>query len=431
MKKITRRAFTVLLLALLIVAGLAGYVLRYSEHGRDWALSFSRANSGSTGAILDRNGLVLASFTPTRNGFADDARIRIANYHVTGDFWDRTGTGLLTSYWKDLQGFSPITGTTVAANTTLQLNVDAELDARAFAALDGQKGAVLMCNYRTGELLILVSSPAVDPADPNAVPEDGAYVNRALSAAFVPGSVFKLVTAAAAIENIPDIEDRSFYCEGAITIAGVDIICSDCHYTQTFEQALSNSCNVAFAKIAIMLGQDTLARYVRQFGFLDRQELDGIPTAAGNFPLEFVGDPELGWAGIGQSTDLVCPYALLRFVSAVANDGILCEPKLIDDGEETVLSRYMSAETAAQLQQMMRYNVVHHYEGDVNFPGLPLCAKTGTAELGDGTSHAWFTGFLLDDEHPYAFVVFVEQGGGGLTVAGAAANKILQFAIHW
>ena len=431
MKKITRRAFAVLLLAALVIVGMTGYVLRYVEHGRDWALSFSRANSGSTGAILDRNGLPLATFTPTRNSFAEDARIRLANYHVTGDFWDRTGTGLLTSYWKDLQGYSPITGTTVAANTTLQLNVDAELNARAYAALGGQKGAVLMTNYKTGELLILVSAPAVDPSDPNAVPEDGAYINRALSASFVPGSVFKLVTAAAAIENIPDIEQRSFYCEGAITIAGVDIICSDAHYTQSFEQALSNSCNVAFARIGIMLGQDTLARYVREFGFLDRQVLDGIPTAAGNFPLDFVGDPELGWASIGQSTDMICPYSLLRFVSAVANDGILCEPKLIDDGTEPILSRYMSADTAQQLQQMMRYNVIHHYEGDVNFPGLPLCAKTGTAELGDGTSHAWFTGFLQDEEHPYAFVVFVEQGGGGLTVAGAAANSILQFAIHW
>ena len=187
---------------------------------------------------------------------------------------------------------------------------------------------------------------------------------------------------------------------------------------------------MAFAKIAISLGQDTLADYVRQFGFLDPHDLDGIPTAAGNFPLEFIGDPELGWAGIGQSTDMVCPYSLLRFVSAVANDGVLCEPKLINDGEPSVRSRFMSAETARRLQNMMNYNVINHYDGEARFPGLKLCAKTGTAELGDGTSHAWFTGFLMDEEHPYAFVVFVEQGGGGLSVAGTVANSILQYAIR-
>ena len=93
-------------------------------------------------------------------------------------------------------------------------------------------------------------------------------------------------------------------------------------------------------------------------------------------------------------------------------------------------SRYLETNTAQRLQKMMNYNVVNHYEGEYRFPGLKLCAKTGTAELGDGTSHAWFTGFLLDDAHPYAFVVFVEQGGGGLTVAGSLANTVLQYAIR-
>ena len=137
----------------------------------------------------------------------------------------------------------------------------------------------------------------------------------------------------------PGSRERSFYCEGAAEIAGIEIKCTGAHYTQTFEQALANSCNVAFAQIAIQVGQDTLVRYVRDYGFLDGHSLDGIPTAAGSFPLEFVGDPELGWAGIGQSTDLVCPYSLLRYVSAIANDGVLCEPKLIRDGEEPKRSR--------------------------------------------------------------------------------------------
>lgn len=429
MKKINRRAFSVLLIAVLVIVGLGVYILRYIDDGQSWALYFSRANSGSTGELTDRSGVMLASFSATESRFADDADTRIANYHVTGDYWGRTGTGVLSSFWNDMQGFSLLTGTTRAESSVLKLNIDSALSRTAYAALDGRRGAVLLCDYTNGELLCMVSSPAVDPADADAEPQDGAYINRCLSASFVPGSVFKLVTAAAAIENIPDIYERTFYCEGKYTIAGVDITCSGTHYTQTFEQALSNSCNCAFAQIAVMLGQDTLVKYVTDYGFLSSHELDGIPTVAGSFPSDFVGDPELAWAGIGQSTDTVCPYSLLRYVSAVANGGILCEPQLLRDGEAPVKSRLVEADTAQKLSDMMSYNVVAHYGGEENFPGLPLCAKTGTAELGDGTSHAWFAGFLRDEAHPYAFVVLIEQGGGGLSAAGSLANTLLQTAI--
>lgn len=429
MKKINRRAFSVLIIALAVIFGLGVYVLRYVDHGQDWALYFSRANSGSTGELTDRNGALLASFSATENLFSEDTEARIANYHVTGDYWGRTGTGVLSNFWNDMQGFDLLTGTTKAESSSWQLNIDSELSKAAYRALDGRNGAVLLADYTTGELLCMVSSPAVDPADAEAEPPDGAYINRCLSAAFVPGSVFKLVTAAAAIENIPDIYERSFYCEGTYTIAGVDINCSGTHYTQTFEQALANSCNCAFAQIAVMLGQDTLLKYVKDFGFLSAHSLDGIPTAAGTFPTEFVGDPELAWAGIGQSTDTVCPYTMLRYVSAIANNGVLCEPKLIADGKAAVKSRLIEAGTAGKLQEMMSYNVSASYGND-RFPGLKLCAKSGTAELGDGTSHAWFTGFLQDEAHPYAFVVIIERGGGGLTNAGAVANTLLQAAVN-
>lgn len=431
MKKLTNRAVSVLLIAALVIVGLTVYVLRYIDDGRAWALYFSRANSGSTGELIDRNGLTLASFNATESLYAGDAATRTANYHVTGDYWGRTATGLLSAYWDGMQGFSLLTGTTRAESSILRLSVDSQLNKTAYEALDGRRGAVLLGDYTTGELLCMVSGPAVDPADPDAVPGDGAYINRCLSSAFVPGSVFKLITAAAAIENIPGLEEQSFYCEGKYTVAGVDIVCSGTHYTQTFEQALANSCNVAFAQLAIRLGQDTMAGYVRRYGFLDGHDLDGIRTAAGSYPTEFVGDPELGWSGIGQSTDLICPYSLLRFVSAVGNGGELFEPHILLEGEPREAAAFMEPSTAETLGQMMNYNVAAHYGGEERFPGLAnvLCAKTGTAELGDGASHAWFAGFLKDEKHPYAFVVMIERGGGGLNAAGALANTLLQAAV--
>lgn len=428
MKKITNRAVSVLLIAAMIVCGMVLYVLNYVDHGRDWALFFSRANSDSTGTVTDRTGVMLAEFTATESRYAEDAMTRTACYHVIGDYAGNVGTGVLSNFWDDLQVFDIIYGATQGdQQVTLSLNIDSRLHQTAYQALNGRNGAVLLCNYKTGELLCLTSSPAIDPLDPNASIPDGAYINRCISAAYVPGSVFKLITSAAAIETLSGLDDMLFYCEGEHDIAGVTITCSGEHYTQTFEQALANSCNVAFAKIAVMLGQNTLMQYVRQYGFLDSHSLDGISTASGSYPQEFVGDPELAWSGIGQSTDLVCPYSLLRFVSGIANGGILCEPQLVS-GREVEKSVMLSSATAEKLREMMAYNVSYHYGAD-SFPGLPVCAKTGTAELGDGTSHSWLAGFLDDEAHPYAFVVLIERGGGGLTNAGAVANTLLQEAV--
>lgn len=429
MTKISHRAFSVLLIALLIVAGLAVYIVRWLDHGREWAGAFSTANSLSVGSLTDRDGRLLASYDSAGVHYNSDLETRLACYHITGDFWNRSGTGALATFWSSLQGYNLLTGTSRSRAADLTLTVDSELCKLAYQSLGGRKGAVLLSNYKTGEILALVSTPTVDPADAEAVPQEGAYINRCLSATFTPGSVFKLLTAAAAIESVPNMDTRSFLCEGKYVIAGVEIKCTGTHYEQSFEEALANSCNSAFAQIAVKVGQNSMTEHAKAYGFLDTHSLDGIPTAAGRYPTEFVGDPELAWSGIGQSTDLVNPYQMLRFVSAIANNGFLVEPHLLAsklDGRGTQL---MLASTAQRVASMMSYNVFSHY-GRENFPALNIAAKTGTAELGDGTTHAWFVGFLADESHPYAFVVLLERGGGGLVNAGPIANTLLQAAIR-
>ena len=140
------------------------------------------------------------------------------------------------------------------------------------------------------------------------------------------------------------------------------------------------------------------------------------------------GSADLAWSGIGQYTDLVCPAALLRYASAIANGGVAKGPVLLA-GARAPSARLLDSDTADTLKAMMSYNVAWGY-GTWNFPGLNLCAKTGTAEVGDGTSHAWFAGFLDDPDHPYAFVVVIENGGGGLRNAAPVANTVLQDAIN-
>ena len=421
-----------LLLAALVVCGMGVYLTRYIEHGKDWALYFSRANAGSTGHIVDRNGITLAYFDETHSVYSPDRITRAANYHITGDYWGRTGTGILSRLWDDVHGFSLLTGTThVISDTQLALTYDARLNNKIYESIgEWASGCMLVCNYRTGEMLGMVSTPSVDPLDTTGEQRDGAFINRCISASFTPGSIFKLVTAAAAIERLSDLDSRRWYCEDEYKIAGVPFRCVADHYTQDFEQALANSCNVAFAQIAVALGQNTMIDYVRKYGFLDNHSIDGITTAKGSYPLEFVGDPETGWSGIGQSTDMVVPYSMLRFLCAVANHGMLVEPHFLPDDTPEITELVRPA-TADRLKRMMRQNAVWHYDSDNLFPGLNICAKTGIAELGEGVEdHSWFVGFLDDEAHPYAFVTLIEHGGFGLTRAGRITNEVLQWAVE-
>jgi len=409
------------------------FVIQLAEGGKSWAM-FS-ANSSvfhrgvlNTGTLEDRNGVLLAQAGDGAYRYADDKNVRVACLHAVGDYQGNIGTGALKAFADKLAGYSFIKGTISrsGAGATLQLSIDANLNVSAYKALNGRAGAVLVMDYTTGEILCMVSSPSYDP-NAGASGADGVYINRALSATYTPGSVFKIVTLSAALENIGDLQTRRFTCTGSTTVGGEKITCSGKHGDETIEQAFANSCNVAFAHLGVELGGDLLAKYAKDLGFTQDLALDGIPVKTGSFDIAEEGSANLAWSGIGQSTDLISPFALLRLVAAIANGGLLQTPTLLK-GERSGTARLLNASTANSLADMMDYNVQYAY-GPSKFPGLDICAKTGTAEVGDGASHAWFTGFLRDPEHPLAFVVVVEHGGGGLAVAGAVANKVLQEAV--
>ena len=324
----------------------------------------------------------------------------------------------------------------------LYLTIDSDWNKAAWQALNGRKGTVGVYNYKTGEILCLVSSPSFDPRN---IPGDletnskyeGVYLNRFLSSTFTPGSVFKTVTLAAALEEIPGLEDRTWTCEGSVQIGGETITCGGVHGEQTIRDALANSCNVVFGQLAVELGGDTLARYAGKVGLTDSYSVDGIPTAAGSF--SFTGDitdANLAWAGIGQYHDAVNPCSLMVYMGAIANGGKSALPRLIQQVDRPVLptlprltrhtGQLLSSSTADALADMMSNNVAVSY-GEKRFSGMDLCAKSGTAEVGgDQKPHAWFAGFLRDEEFPYAFVVLVENGGSGASVAGDVASAVLK-----
>lgn len=428
MKKVSLRAYSALILALLIVVFLGIYIARYINNGEDWALFFDEATSDFSYSITDRNGVTLATMGGGGRYYADDAATRIACYHVIGDYAGNVGTGALQSFKKELSGYNLISGIEHREDATLPLTIDSELNKVAYNALAGRKGCVLVSNYKTGEILCMVSSPSIDPLNvPSELP-DGAYINRAISATFTPGSIFKLITLTAALDTMDDINSKTFQCNGSVDVKGVTVTCTGTHGNQTIEQALANSCNCAFAELSLELGADTIAEYAQKLGITTPNKLDDIDCAVGTYVKDEYKSAALAWSGIGQSEDLVCPYSMLRVVSAFANNGTVVEPTLIGNGGEKT-TQLVSASLANKVKSMMSYNFVYKY-GQGNFPGLDLCAKTGTAEVGDDKSpHGWFVGFNNDEARPYAFVVFVENGGSGIGAAGSVANTVLQAAV--
>ncbi len=257
----------------------------------------------------------------------------------------------------------------------------------------------------------------------------------------MPGSVFKTVTLTAALENLPDAETRTWNCTGSVQIGDETITCSGVHGEQTLEEAFAHSCNAAFAQIAEELGADTLRRYTEKAGLTSAYSVDGLPTAKGTFNWDGITDGQLGWAGVGQYHDQVNPCAFLLWMGAIANGGKAVEPYLI---RKTVSSlgipslphitqhtgQLIDSRTAATVADFMANNVTETY-GTKRFPNMELCAKSGTAEVGTGqTPHAWFAGFLRNEDAPYAFVVLVENGGGGNAVAGTVAGKVLNVIVN-
>jgi peptidoglycan glycosyltransferase len=434
MKKVTSRAYAALLLAALVVLGMGVYIFRLLRDGGDWAAFYANDSvytdgQLNQGTITDRNGTLLAFAGASVYGYAESSDVRKACLHVVGDVDGRIGTGALTVFRPQLIDYSFITGTTTDGGT-VKLTIDADLNVAAYNALAGRSGAVLVYDYTTGEILCMVSSPSYDPNygfDESDSSYEGAYINRTISSTFVPGSVFKIVTLAAAIENISDIYSQTFYCPGSVDINGQTVTCAGTHGTVTVEDAFAQSCNCAFAEIALQLGGDTIAEYAEKFGLTETHDLNGIETAAGSITSGGTDNANVAWEGIGQYEDLVSPYALLRLMGAIANGGTVVEPTLLA-GESGGKERIMSKSTADALSQLMSYAVESHY-GSGNYPGLSMHAKTGTAEFGDGTSHAWFAGFITNSDAPYAFVVLVEKGGSGYSVAAPIANTVLQQAV--
>jgi penicillin-binding protein A len=337
------------------------------------------------------------------------------------------------------------------------LTLDPAVQETAMAGLKGVTGAVVALDPSTGAVLGMASTPTYDPNllsshEPAAIREysdqlDSLKIdprlNRAIDARYSPGSIFKVVVSAAALSSGQYTPDTVIPAPQELILPGTSTALEnfggsacDPSGRQSLLEALTISCNTAFAQLGIDLGEDRVREMAEAFG-IDGEGFD-IPLAVeGSTIGEIQNDAELGVSSIGQQDVQLTPLQAAMIASAVANDGTLMSPYLVDqvrapdlsvidqtDPEE--LSEPFSADVADQLTKMMTSVVENGSGRRARIPGVTVAGKTGTAENA-GPDHNWFIGFAPADDPQIAVAVFVANGGGtGGDVSAPIARDVMQ-----
>ncbi len=449
----------------------------YRDDPRNARLVTARA-ARERGTIITRDGTVVAESFPD----PDDPQVFRRSYpegelytHVVGYATVLFGaTGLEASRSQDLVSdrdatisgvINALFGGDLRPNG-LRLTLDHDLQSAAAAALGDQRGAVVALDPRTGELLALVSSPSFDPntlagraAGPIgvALEDDPArpLLDRALRQTYAPGSTFKVITAAAALESgtasaataYPDPPQLPLPGSTAVIRNFAGGVCVD-GTEASLAEAFINSCNTIFGQIGLDIGVDALVTAARDAGFgleipLELDTLASVIPDASTFRHDL---PGVAQTALGQRDVQAAPLQMALIAAAVANGGEIMVPHLVAEVfsadaevvEQTtpqVWRRAMNPSTATTLTDMMEAVVTAGTGRRAAVPGIRVAGKTGTAEVPDRPPHVWFIGFGPVDPAPaerqLAVAVLVESGGAagedatGGTVAAPIAGEIL------
>ena len=349
-----------------------------------------------------------------------------------------------------------VTGNTPKGGTVV-LSIDPQAQAAAFRGLQGKRGAVVALDPRTGAVLAMASLPSYEPArlssfDPAQIREyygqltdasDDPLLNRAISKTYPPGSTFKVVTAAAALESgevtpetrIPSPREldlpqtntplRNF---GGGTCGGETITLAD---------ALRISCNTAFGSLGLTLPEDAVREQARAFGFGENDLRVPTSVAESRYPDE-TNPPQAAQSAIGQFDVRVTPLQMAMVAAGVANGGDVMRPHLVKEvqapdlsvlevPEPERLSEAVSKEVAAELTRMMELVVAEGSGRRAQIDGVRVAGKTGTAQHAPGRPpHAWFIGFAPAEDPQVAVAVVIEDGGnlGNEATGGALSAPI-------
>ncbi len=450
MKRILKRSTLILVFTLLFIGGASFFCVELVFNADDWANQPYNAHiSGNggleqAGAVYDRNGTVLAKTQGTDRVYNENYSVRVGLLHTVGDNSLNISTAVQSKYRSQLTGYSLIWGLnmpqSLRTSHDITLTVDANASAAAYDALSayGKQGACVVYNYKTGEVISSVSTYSYDPEAPPEINEsneheyEGVYLDHVLSSSYTPGSIFKLVTAAAAIENIPDLFERTWYCEGHEDIGGAEVRCVDgeAHGTLDFYGALEHSCNIVFAELAVELGPEKMTAAAEKMGINLSYEIDDVSTAKGHYDVSKATTNELAWSGVGQYNDEVNPMQMAILCGAIANGGNSVNPTYIKSGTGDLLKMIGLNDTKSrELLKSSTASTLSRSMPSYTFGSLSVRAKTGTAEVGDEKSpNAWMVGFSTDEDCPLAFACVVEDAGFGSQYARPVAETAMQSA---
>ena len=451
MNRVTNRTWLMGLFILILVGGMVFFLGEYWTDGHQWVAApgsphvYSNANL-DVGTITDRSGKLLLEMSSGRT-YSENAATRKSTLHWLGDREGKINAAAVSNYAGAMVGFDPINGIYNAegGGGKTKLTISAQVQNKALELMNGRKGTVAVYNYKTGEILCAVTTPAYDP---DHVPDiegdtsgawEGAYLNRFIQSAYTPGSIYKVVTTAAALDCVEGIEEMTFTCTGTVEYGSGDniatVTCEGRHGKVDLKGALAKSCNCAFAQIAQLVGRKNMQKYVEDFLITQPVKFDGITTARGNYDITGAGAASFAWSCIGQHTDTVNPARFLTFMGAIASGGQGVRPYLVSTvsyadeitygAESEQEERIMSESVAETLKAYMRNNVKNTY-GDGRFPAIEVCGKSGTSQVGGGErSNALFAGFALDERYPLAFVCVVENGGYGAATCIPILSNVL------
>jgi penicillin-binding protein A len=335
------------------------------------------------------------------------------------------------------------------------LTIDPGLQKLAYQELSESstgRGSVVALNPKTGEILALATSPSFDPnnIDEN-YPElanapNAPLVDRATQSLYPPGSVFKVITAAAALEAGVRPED-TFFDSGSFELPGYTVHNFEGkHYGEvTFTRALAYSINVIFAKIAVdIVGAKPLTEMALNFGFGDPYDDFPLPvsgSSVNSLPPERWSTGTLAQTAFGQGEVQTNAFEMALVAAAIANDGEMIEPRLVrevrspdgiilDRPTPSIRRQALPAGTASTLNEMMQQVIIQGGLTDAEIEGMKVAGKTGTAESGNGPPHSWWITFAPADDPKIAMCVMIENGGradrGALPVAARLMRAYLE-----
>jgi len=411
------------------------------------------------GNIYDRNGVLLAY--SEKNG---EQQERIYPFgplysHAIGYNSKVYGKSLIeAAYNRELLGineYSQVFGMASSSNypgrkgDNIYLTIDHELQALGGELLQGRKGAVVAMDPKTGEVLALVSSPSFNPGAKEleknwqvmVESQDAPFLSRATQGLYPPGSTFKILITAAAIEK--GLENEIYNDKGSIVIDEREIRNSagKAYGEIDLKEALAVSSNVVYAQLGVTLGEGSLKDIAQRAKFGKEIDFD-IPVSASRFPHDSMSKTDLAESAIGQGKVLVTPLHMSMITSGIANGGVMMKPLLVKkledpdgktdkDAKSAEYSKIMSKDVSEKIKVMMQEVVVSGTGHNAAIQGINVAGKTGTAEnelsvKKKAKEHSWFVGFAPVEDPKIAVAVIVEYGGSGSDTAAIIARNIIK-----